>query len=102
MDDRRDGGRDEVRRGMMSGGGGFCASRTCAWFSSSMSRTNFIPQNSMSEHLNLKHARHEATTSPETKAPPMPEIAIQNDSDIVYTYRDILLFLDEVSCEEGF
>jgi hypothetical protein len=64
-----------------------------------MSRTNFIPQNSISEHLNLKHARHEATTSPETKAPPMPEIAIQKLSDIVYTYTDICFQLSSCKTE---
>jgi hypothetical protein len=85
MDDLRDGGTPD-ERGIRSGGG-FCASNTWASFSSSMSRTNFIPQNSISEHLNLKHARHEATTSPETNAPPIPEIAIQKLSDIVFTIQ---------------
>jgi hypothetical protein len=84
MDDRRDGGRDEVRRGIRSGGG-FCASNTWASFSSCMSRTNFIPQNSISEHLNRKHALQVAMIVAVIHPPAIPEIAIQNDSDIVFT-----------------
>jgi hypothetical protein len=85
IDDRRDGGRDEVpRRGMMSVGG-FVASRICASFSSSILRSKVIPQKSIDEHLNLKHARHEATTIPDTNAPPNVAIAIQKLSDIVFT-----------------
>lgn len=84
MDDRRDGGRDEVRRGIMSDGGGFVASRTCASFSNSIFRSKVIPQKSIEEHLNLKHARQEATNIPLTNAPPIPAIAIQKLSDIGY------------------
>lgn len=84
IDDRRDGGRDEVRRGIMSVGG-LVASRTCASFSNSISRSKVIQQKSIDEHLNLKHARHEATTIPDTNAPPIPAMAIQKLSDIIFT-----------------
>jgi hypothetical protein len=83
IDDRRDGGRDIVRRGIISFGG-LVASRTCASFSSSISRSKVIPQNSIDEHLNLKHTRHEATNKPLIQAPPNVLIAIQKLSDIVF------------------
>jgi hypothetical protein len=83
MDDRRDGGTPDGRG--ITSGSGFVASKTCASFSSSISLSKDIPQKSIEEHLNLKHALQEATTSPETKAPPIPAIAIQKLSDIVFT-----------------
>jgi hypothetical protein len=84
MDDRRDGGTVDVRRGITSVGG-FCASMTCASFSSSILRTNFIPQKSISEHLNRKHARHVPIIVAVIQPPAIPEIAIQKLSDIVFT-----------------
>jgi hypothetical protein len=84
MDDRRDGGTEDVRRVIISGCG-FCASMTCASFSNSILRTNFIPQKSISEHLNRKQARHVPIIVAVIHPPAIPEIAIQNDSDIVFT-----------------
>jgi hypothetical protein len=85
MDDRRDGGTDDVRRGITSVGGFCCASRTCASFSSSMSRSKDIPQKSIELHLKRKHALQVAMIVAVIHPPAMPEIAIQNDSDIVFT-----------------